>query len=428
MDVEKLKQKILDLAIRGKLVPQDPNDEPASVLVEKIRAEKQKLIKEGKIKPSKNEFYIYKGSDNLYYENDRMIQFDEPLNVAPNFVWLKGKDILLSMESKKPSGTSFQYIDIDSIDNKSNTINFKEVKTNNAPSRASRKVYKESTVFSMVRPYLRNIAFVGQKNENAIASTGFYVCTPLPFVCPKYLFLLMKSDYVVNGLNFYMKGDNSPSINGCDIENFLFPIPSKQYQERVISFFEQIELKLETLRKDFDELQSLALICKQKLLGVVFGENSSYKSYYCYTPLEKEIITVSLSNKKVKTKEVLKQGKYKVVSQSKNDYDGFTNDEDKIIHDLPCVVFGDHTRIVKKQLCSFAPGADGTKVIKPKNLNIDYFYYCVLYASLLIENRGYGRHFALLKKQIIPIANEAIQIKVVNFIDESFKLLDNVTQ
>ena len=68
MDVEVLKQKILDLAIRGKLVPQDPNDEPASALLEKIKAEKAKLVKEGKIKASKEESYIYKGSDNCYYE------------------------------------------------------------------------------------------------------------------------------------------------------------------------------------------------------------------------------------------------------------------------------------------------------------------------------------------------------------------------
>ena len=59
MNVEKLKQKILDLAIRGKLVPQDPNDEPASVLIEKIRAEKEALIKQGKIKRDKNESYIF---------------------------------------------------------------------------------------------------------------------------------------------------------------------------------------------------------------------------------------------------------------------------------------------------------------------------------------------------------------------------------
>ena len=68
MDTDKLKQKILDLAIRGKLVPQDPNGETAQELIKKIQEEKTKLIKEGKIKPIKDESYIFKSSDNSYYE------------------------------------------------------------------------------------------------------------------------------------------------------------------------------------------------------------------------------------------------------------------------------------------------------------------------------------------------------------------------
>lgn len=69
IDTKALRQKILDMAIRGKLVPQDPNDEPASVLLERIREEKQRLIKEGKIKKDKNDSVIFKGDDNRYYEN-----------------------------------------------------------------------------------------------------------------------------------------------------------------------------------------------------------------------------------------------------------------------------------------------------------------------------------------------------------------------
>ena len=68
IDTKALRQKILDMAIRGKLVPQDPNDEPASVLLERIRAEKQQLIKEDKNKKDKNDSVIFKGDDNRYYE------------------------------------------------------------------------------------------------------------------------------------------------------------------------------------------------------------------------------------------------------------------------------------------------------------------------------------------------------------------------
>ena len=68
MKAEQLRKSILQLAIQGKLVPQDPNDEPASVLLERIRAEKQQLIKEGKIKKDKNDSFIFKGADNRHYE------------------------------------------------------------------------------------------------------------------------------------------------------------------------------------------------------------------------------------------------------------------------------------------------------------------------------------------------------------------------
>ena len=68
MKAEQLRKSILQLAIQGKLVPQDPNDEPASVLLERIREEKQRLIKEGKIKKDKIDSFIYKGEDNRYYE------------------------------------------------------------------------------------------------------------------------------------------------------------------------------------------------------------------------------------------------------------------------------------------------------------------------------------------------------------------------
>ena len=75
MDTKKLRQKILDLAIHGKLVPQDPNDEPASVLLERIKAEKERLIKEGKIKRSKKP-----ASDTPHYGN-------VPFEVPDNWVW-----------------------------------------------------------------------------------------------------------------------------------------------------------------------------------------------------------------------------------------------------------------------------------------------------------------------------------------------------
>ena len=89
-DIQKTKSKILDLAIRGKLVPQDPNDEPASVLLERIRSEKEELIKQGKIKRDKKESVIFKGDDNSYYRtNGKTIESCDnlPFDLPEGWIW-----------------------------------------------------------------------------------------------------------------------------------------------------------------------------------------------------------------------------------------------------------------------------------------------------------------------------------------------------
>ena len=136
------------------------------------------------------------------------------------------------MKSIKPVGDMFEYIDIDSIDNQKQIItNPKKIKVSEAPSRATRKLDTGDTLFSMVRPYLLNIAFISEEYKNCIASTGFYVYKPMPFIThPLYLFYLLQSPYVINGLIQYMKGDNSPSINGENIESFMYPMPPLKEQ------------------------------------------------------------------------------------------------------------------------------------------------------------------------------------------------------
>ena len=208
--IKQAKAKILNLAIHGKLVPHDLNDEPASELLRRINP-KAEII-----------------SDNGHYQK-----------LPKGWCLVKGKHIFNPMKSCKPIGETFKYIDIDAIDNKRQIIsNVKILKVANAPSRASRFTQKGDVVFSLVRPYLRNIAIVSE--NDCIASTGFYVCHPTEVLLPKYCYHLMISDYVINGLNEFMKGDNSPSINKGDIDNWLFPIPPLAEQKRIVSKIEEI--------------------------------------------------------------------------------------------------------------------------------------------------------------------------------------------
>lgn len=153
--------------------------------------------------------------------------------------------MFMPMESTKPT-SDFIYIDVDAVNNKLNIIdNAKQMSIDNAPSRATRKLHQNDILFSMVRPYLRNIALVDDTYKSAIASTGFYVITPGIVYFPKFLFYLMLSNYVVDGLNTFMKGDNSPSINNSHIENYLYPLPPFKEQQRIVA---QIEKLFEQLR------------------------------------------------------------------------------------------------------------------------------------------------------------------------------------
>ena len=99
MTGQQLKNSILQMAVQGKLVPQDPNDEPASVLLERIRAEKEKLIKEGKIKKEKNPSVIFRGADNLPYEkigkNEPVCIADEvPFDIPESWEWVRFKNLV----------------------------------------------------------------------------------------------------------------------------------------------------------------------------------------------------------------------------------------------------------------------------------------------------------------------------------------------
>ena len=241
----RLKKSILQEAIQGKLVPQIAEEGTAQELLEQIKKEKQKLVKEGKLKKSTlSDSVIFRGDDNRYYEKigKKCVEITEqiPFDLPDSWSWARGKSVFMPMESTKPS-SDFVYIDVDAVNNRLNIIDKpKKVRIENAPSRATRKLHKNDLLFSMVRPYLKNIALVDDIYKDAIASTGFYVITPSLGYYPMFLYYLMLSNYVVDGLNSFMKGDNSPSINNCHIENYLYPLPPIEEQQRIVEKIEQL--------------------------------------------------------------------------------------------------------------------------------------------------------------------------------------------
>lgn len=125
----------------------------------------------------------------------------------------------------------------------------KHLPVSDAPIRANRAVFRGSVLFSLVRPYLENIVFVDEEHSNCIASTGFYICISQGALFSEYMFYLMISKYVVDGLNQFIKGDNSPSISKDNIEKWLYPIPPMNEQRIICQKLKKIITKIETIEK-----------------------------------------------------------------------------------------------------------------------------------------------------------------------------------
>ena len=183
------------------------------------------------------------------------------------------KDTLQNMTSKKPSGDYFYYIDIDSIDNHKQKVREpKMLETSKAPSRASRETLENDTLFSMVRPYLKNVAFVDRSLSGCIASTGFYVCRPNDKIYPEYLYLLLCSSDTVNYTMKFMKGDNSPSIRKSDLENMPVNLPSILEQKEIVRILYTIFEKEQDTQELIDLIEKIDLMKKSILARAFRGE------------------------------------------------------------------------------------------------------------------------------------------------------------
>ena len=244
---EALKRSILQWAVQGKLVPQDPSDEPAEALLERIREEKQRLIREGKIKKDKHESIIFR-RDNSHYEKldgtEYCIDNELPFEIPENWCWVRLRSIVYNRGQATPN-TAFCYIDIGSIDNKNQKLNAAEtiIFPDKAPSRARKLVDKGDILYSTVRPYLHNMCIIDREfSQVPIASTGFAVLACHTGLLNKFLFYYMMSPdfdaYANNTDN--AKGVAYPAISDARLYKALIPLPPFSEQQRIIQRIDEL--------------------------------------------------------------------------------------------------------------------------------------------------------------------------------------------
>ena len=242
--IPKTKAKILDLAIRGKLVPQDPNDEPASVLLERIRAEKEELIKQGKIKRDKKEFVIFRGEDNSYYLNNGTSAIDTsaelPFDIPASWCWGKLKDIvMINPRNKLDDNTDVAFIPMPLIEDgysghhTSEIRKWKEVKTGFTH-------FQEGDVgVAKITPCFENrksVIFENLNNGYGAGTTELYVFRPYgKTILPQYLLAYMKSaQFIENGKHSFAGAVGQQRVSKEYVENVYFPIPPIDEQKRIV--------------------------------------------------------------------------------------------------------------------------------------------------------------------------------------------------
>ena len=257
MDTKKLRQKILDLAIRGKLVPQDPNDEPASVLLERIRAEKEQLIKEGKIKRSKKSA----ASDTSHYEN-------VPFEVPGNWCWVKVADISSVIvygvsESAKSEG-KFKLLRITDIQD--NAVNWNTVPYTDYPeSKSENYILQAGDIL-----FARTGATVGKSYlvddavpENAIYASYLIKVRVSSMIIPQYVKYFFESGFYWEQIANNSVGVGQPNVNGSSLGNLWVPIPPIQEQRRIVDklvswclMIDKISVNQELITQQIEELRN----------------------------------------------------------------------------------------------------------------------------------------------------------------------------
>ncbi|WP_418845359.1 restriction endonuclease subunit S [Phocaeicola sp.] len=263
MDTKALRQKILDLAIHGKLVPQDPNDEPASVLLERIKAEKERLIKEGKIKRSKKSA---KTSDTPHYEN-------VPFEVPESWVWCRLDDIVCELKygtsEKSSSVGKIAVLRMGNITNVG-TIDYSNlVYSSNDEDIEQYSLEKNDLLFNRTN----SSEWVGKtaiyKEEQPAIYAGYLIRIKPLLISPDYLNTVMNSGYYRDWC-YDVKTDavNQSNINAQKLSQLMIPIPPLKEQGRIVAEMDKWISLIDIVKNGKGDLLTVIKQAKSKILDL----------------------------------------------------------------------------------------------------------------------------------------------------------------
>ncbi|WP_278865514.1 restriction endonuclease subunit S [Leyella stercorea] len=259
MNTKALRQKILDLAIHGKLVPQDPNDEPASVLLERIRDEKERLIKEGKIKRPKK---IKTTSDKPHYEN-------VPFEVPSSWIWSTVNEINMynskNVDPAKQKENTFELYSVPIF-----PTNTPEIIKGEKIGSAKQSVENGDVLLCKINPKINRVWFVKNRTENTMIASSEWIVIRNKFMLTDYLVFCFMSPYFRDLMenNVSGVGGSLTRAQPSMVANYAIPIPPLQEQKRIITEIKHWFELIDVIDQGKECLQGTIKKAKSKILDL----------------------------------------------------------------------------------------------------------------------------------------------------------------
>ena len=324
MNTKALRQKILDLAIRGKLVPQDPNDEPAEVLLERIRKQKQQMLKEGKLKKKdiKNDTIIFKGEDNLHYEKFqdgtvKCIEDEIPFELPEGWKWTRFSAITINRDSERKPISSSQRTDVAKIYD----------------------YYGASGKIDKIDKYIFNerLLLIGEDGANLVtrnkpiaffAEGQYWVNNHAHCIDATDKFILEYLCFYINAISLekYVTGSAQPKMTQDNMNSILIPLPPYSEQKHMSQRLNEVVYTVDNIEIGKADINELVSKAKSKILDLAI------RGKLVPQDPNDEPASVLLERIRAEKEELIKQGKIK---RDKKESFIFKGDDNSYYENLP---------------------------------------------------------------------------------------------
>ena len=454
MDTKKLRQKILDLAIHGKLVPQDPNDEPASVLLERIKVEKEQLIKEGKIKRSRKSA---KTSDTPHYGN-------VPFEVPDSWEWCKLGTVneIARGGSPRPikdyltnDASGINWIKIGDTTKDGKYIDSVKERIRPEGVKKSRMVHKGDFLLtnsmSFGRPYILNV--------DGCIHDGWLVISPIgEAYMSDFLYYLLSSSFAFEQFTNVASGGVVTNLNSDKVADTKFPLPPLAEQKRIVVEIERWFALIDQIEQSQSDLQDTIRQTKSKILDLAIHgklvpqdpndepaiellkrintdftpcDNGHYPQLpdgWCKCRLEDIVEYEQPQAYIVNSTDYDDSYLTPVLTAGKSFIIGYTNETKGIYQNTPCIIFDDFTSDSKLVDFPFKVKSSAIKILKVTD-DIEIEYVAMFMSITRLIGDTHKRYWiSEYSKLCIPIPPRKEQKRIINVVKAMFEKLDAIME